>query len=49
MRRERRIYFGTDNDNQRNSEIFKIARDNDMQVIQGRENPFNSDRQGLAI
>jgi len=26
----RRIYFGTDYDNQRNGEIFKIARNNDM-------------------
>jgi hypothetical protein len=27
---DRRIYFGTDYDNQRNGEVFKIASNNDM-------------------
>jgi hypothetical protein len=46
---DRRIYFGTDYDDQRNGEVLKIASNNNMQIMQRREDPFNSDRWGLAI
>jgi hypothetical protein len=34
-RPHRRIYFGTDYDDQRNGEVLKIASYNHMQIIQG--------------
>lgn len=42
-------YFGADHDNQRIGGVLKIASDNHMQVVQRRQNPIYSDRQGLAI
>jgi hypothetical protein len=43
------LYFGADHDNQGIGGVLKIASDNDMQVVQRRQNPIYSNRQGLAI